>query len=129
MRVSVLLLWTSGTLTLFTAALEPPRREDGVLQPGRRRHRTGAASNEKPGVRRRAALSGPRVCGDRCCVGWTLSPKTRRCTKPSCSPLCRNGASCRLANICVCRPGFHGNRCQFPTATVSKPGRPTCPEE
>lgn len=23
----------------------------------------------------------PHVCGARCCVGWTLSPKTRRCTK------------------------------------------------
>lgn len=27
-------------------------------------------------------LSGsPHVCGGRCCVGWMLSPKTRRCTK------------------------------------------------
>lgn len=25
--------------------------------------------------------SSPHVCGGRCCVGWMLSPKTRRCTK------------------------------------------------
>lgn len=23
----------------------------------------------------------PHICGGRCCVGWMLSPKTRRCTK------------------------------------------------
>ncbi|XP_019223206.1 latent-transforming growth factor beta-binding protein 4 isoform X3 [Oreochromis niloticus] len=64
----------------------------------------------------------PRVCGDRCCAGWTLSPKTRGCTKPRCSPPCRNGALCRRFNRCVCRRGFHGYRCQLPMATLSAPG-------
>ncbi|KAJ8414608.1 hypothetical protein AAFF_G00038100 [Aldrovandia affinis] len=26
-------------------------------------------------------LNGPNVCGNRCCAGWTVTPKTKKCTK------------------------------------------------
>ncbi|XP_069578756.1 latent-transforming growth factor beta-binding protein 4 [Brachyistius frenatus] len=150
MRFSVL-LWTSWTLTLQAAALQPPHREERAVQPVGHRHRqsdreqqggqtgwrwlsTGRPTTpprlevrwteETPGGGRRAALSGPRVCGHCCCVGWTLSLKIRRCTKPRCSPPCHNGALCRQSNSCVCRRGFHGYRCRLSTATLSVLGRP-----
>ncbi|XP_071353418.1 latent-transforming growth factor beta-binding protein 2-like, partial [Trachinotus anak] len=149
MRLSLLCVWTSWILTLHTAAQHHPHREEGAVQPrqregvlaGRRRHGTGRPSPprldaNKPvavrdpgerlgapaGGRRRAALTGPHVCGGQCCVGWMLSPKTRRCTKPSCFPRCHNRALCRQSNRCVCRRGFHGPRCEFSTVTFSLPG-------
>ncbi|XP_044210689.1 latent-transforming growth factor beta-binding protein 2 isoform X1 [Thunnus albacares] len=75
----------------------------------------------QPGVRRREALTGPHVCGDTCCAGWTFSPKTRRCTKPRCLPPCRNRALCWQPNQCRCRSGFHGSRCEFSTLTSILP--------
>ncbi|XP_021164545.2 LOW QUALITY PROTEIN: latent-transforming growth factor beta-binding protein 1 [Fundulus heteroclitus] len=141
MRMWLLCLWTSWMLG---AALQPPQREEGGVQPGdqphmdpegfrpgsRRQSRLQREESEpgeaagKSGARRKAALSGPRVCGGRCCPGWTLSPKTRRCTKPRCAPPCRNGASCRLSNSCLCRKGFHGVRCQFSKVLLPGGGPP-----
>ncbi|ROL52915.1 Latent-transforming growth factor beta-binding protein 1 [Anabarilius grahami] len=55
---------------------------------------------------------GPNVCGTRCCYSWLVNPKTKQCTKPRCHPRCHNKAVCRRPNICQCRPGFHGHRCE-----------------
>ncbi|XP_040902312.1 latent-transforming growth factor beta-binding protein 2-like [Toxotes jaculatrix] len=151
MQLSLLCVWTSWILTLYTAAQHHPHREEEGAQPGHREgvqtgwrgQRTGRPgpprldANKPAAVResrekrrrgeadgrRRAALSGPHVCGDQCCVGWTLSPKTRRCTKPRCFPHCHNGALCRQSNRCICRQGFHGFRCEFSTVTFSLPGQ------
>ncbi|XP_039986751.1 latent-transforming growth factor beta-binding protein 1-like [Xiphias gladius] len=133
MRLSLLCVWTSWILTLHTAAQHHPHREEGGVQPGhrqgvragRRRQSAGRPTPPRPSRgtgaklgggqadgRGRAAPTGPHVCGDQCCVGWTLSPKTRRCTKPRCFPRCHNGALCRQSNRCVCRRGFHGSRCE-----------------
>ncbi|GLD65713.1 latent-transforming growth factor beta-binding protein 2-like protein, partial [Lates japonicus] len=132
MQLSLLCVWTSWILTVHTAAQHQPHRDQEGVRPGRTRLDT----DKPPAVRetgerlrggqagRRAALTGPHVCGGRCCVGWTLSPKTRRCTKPRCFPPCHNGALCRHPNRCVCRRGFHGSRCEFSTVTFSLPGRP-----
>ncbi|XP_027901001.1 latent-transforming growth factor beta-binding protein 1-like isoform X3 [Xiphophorus couchianus] len=121
MRLGLLCLWTGWMLR--SAASQPPQPEDGGVRPGEQLQtdpggvRTGfrSQSTGEPagGARRRAALSGPRVCGGRCCLGWTVSPKTRRCTKPRCFPSCRNGSSCGLPNNCLCGKGFYGIRCQF----------------
>ncbi|XP_058243926.1 latent-transforming growth factor beta-binding protein 1-like [Hemibagrus wyckioides] len=48
-------------------------------------------------------LSGPNVCGTRCCPGWTVHPKTQKCTKPKCSPRCYNSSVCRKRSVCQCR--------------------------
>ncbi|XP_014017554.2 latent-transforming growth factor beta-binding protein 4 isoform X1 [Salmo salar] len=78
-------------------------------------------------------LNGTNVCGNRCCHGWTVSPKTQKCTKPRCLPRCHNGAVCRQPNICECRTGFYGARCEFASVTYGLVGltwaflRPTSP--
>ncbi|XP_051512932.1 latent-transforming growth factor beta-binding protein 4-like isoform X3 [Myxocyprinus asiaticus] len=62
-------------------------------------------------------LKGPNVCGTRCCLSWVVNPKTRQCTKPRCHPRCHNKAVCCRTNICQCRPGFHGHRCEHASVT------------
>ncbi|KAL0972864.1 hypothetical protein UPYG_G00195680 [Umbra pygmaea] len=69
-------------------------------------------------------LNGPHVCGNRCCSGWNVSPKTQKCTKPRCLPRCHNGAVCRQPNICECRTGFYGARCESASVTYDLVGRP-----
>uniref|UniRef100_W5NB90 Uncharacterized protein n=2 Tax=Lepisosteus oculatus TaxID=7918 RepID=W5NB90_LEPOC len=53
-------------------------------------------------------LPGPNVCGAACCAGWTVAPKTKKCTKPRCSPRCANGGICKRPQVCLCRAGFEG---------------------
>ncbi|XP_017537179.1 latent-transforming growth factor beta-binding protein 4 isoform X2 [Pygocentrus nattereri] len=62
-------------------------------------------------------LSGPNVCSSRCCPGWIVQLKTKQCTKPRCLPRCHNRAVCRQPNICQCRPGFFGYRCELSSIT------------
>ncbi|XP_073785829.1 latent-transforming growth factor beta-binding protein 4 isoform X4 [Danio rerio] len=62
-------------------------------------------------------LKGPNVCGSRCCHSWLVNPKTKQCTKPRCHPRCHNRAVCGLLNVCQCRPGFHGHRCEHVNVT------------
>ncbi|XP_069042444.1 latent-transforming growth factor beta-binding protein 4 isoform X2 [Lepisosteus oculatus] len=59
-------------------------------------------------------LPGPNVCGAACCAGWTVAPKTKKCTKPRCSPRCANGGICKRPQVCLCRAGFEGPRCEHP---------------
>ncbi|KAK6296968.1 hypothetical protein J4Q44_G00331100, partial [Coregonus suidteri] len=74
----------------------------------------------------------PNVCGNRCCHGWTVSPKTQKCTKPRRLPRCHNGAVCRQPNICECRTGFYGARLPAETTalwrTEGTPASTTNPE-
>ncbi|KAK2846560.1 hypothetical protein Q5P01_009559 [Channa striata] len=115
-------------------ANEPPavRGSGGKPRGGRAGGRRGAAErvSGRSGSRRLCCFireSGqrfeisltPHVCGDQCCEGWTLSPKTRRCTKPRCFPGCQHQALCRRSNHCECRPGFQGFRCKFFSVTLS----------
>ncbi|XP_051580184.1 latent-transforming growth factor beta-binding protein 4-like isoform X3 [Myxocyprinus asiaticus] len=76
----------------------------------RHRHQTSS-------TRIQIDLKGPNVCGSRCCLSWLVNPKTRQCTKPRCHPRCHNKAVCRWPNICQCRPGFHGHRCEHASVT------------
>lgn len=36
-----------------------------------------------------------------------------------CHPRCHNKAVCRRPNICQCRPGFHGHRCEHADVTLT----------
>ncbi|XP_062973935.1 latent-transforming growth factor beta-binding protein 2 [Elgaria multicarinata webbii] len=60
----------------------------------------------------RARMFGPNVCGGQCCSGWTTAPGTNRCIKPVCDPPCQNKGSCSRPQLCICRSGFRGSRCE-----------------
>ncbi|XP_014745837.1 PREDICTED: latent-transforming growth factor beta-binding protein 2 isoform X2 [Sturnus vulgaris] len=57
-------------------------------------------------------MAGPNVCGRQCCPGWTTAPGTNRCIKPVCDPPCQNKGSCSRPQVCTCRSGFQGFRCE-----------------
>ncbi|XP_066560038.1 latent-transforming growth factor beta-binding protein 4 isoform X2 [Amia ocellicauda] len=59
-------------------------------------------------------LTGPNVCGNRCCSGWAVALKTKQCTKPRCFPRCVNRGICKHPNMCICRGEFEGPRCEYP---------------
>uniref|UniRef100_A0A8B9QFD1 Latent transforming growth factor beta binding protein 2 n=1 Tax=Apteryx owenii TaxID=8824 RepID=A0A8B9QFD1_APTOW len=66
---------------------------------------------------RMGSLSGgdsqrPNVCGRQCCSGWTTASGTNRCIKPVCDPPCQNKGSCSRPQVCICRSGFQGSRCE-----------------
>ncbi|XP_019495948.1 PREDICTED: latent-transforming growth factor beta-binding protein 2 isoform X1 [Hipposideros armiger] len=77
-----------------------PRR--GTLQ------RPRAAPPTSP----RGRLTGRNVCGGQCCPGWTTANSTNHCIKPVCQPPCQNRGSCSRPQLCVCRSGFRGARCE-----------------
>ncbi|PNJ27748.1 LTBP2 isoform 5 [Pongo abelii] len=52
------------------------------------------------------------VCGGQCCPGWTTANSTNHCIKPVCEPPCQNRGSCSRPQLCVCRSGFRGARCE-----------------
>ncbi|TKC45008.1 hypothetical protein EI555_008228 [Monodon monoceros] len=52
------------------------------------------------------------VCGGQCCPGWTTANSTNHCIKPVCQPPCQNRGSCSRPQLCVCRSGFRGARCE-----------------
>ncbi|XP_063774031.1 latent-transforming growth factor beta-binding protein 1 isoform X2 [Pseudophryne corroboree] len=57
-------------------------------------------------------LQGVNVCGGKCCHGWSKSTGSERCTKPNCSPPCKNGGMCLRPHLCVCKPGTKGKVCE-----------------
>ncbi|XP_077961884.1 latent-transforming growth factor beta-binding protein 4 isoform X3 [Gasterosteus aculeatus] len=117
MRLSPWLVWI---LTLHTAAQHLPPREEGGVRPaaGTRGPCGRPAAARRTGS---AAVIGPLACGSRCCVGWTFSPGTRRCTKPRCLPRCHGALLCRPSNRCVCPRGFHGYRSESLPLTGGSP--------
>ncbi|XP_059994334.1 latent-transforming growth factor beta-binding protein 2 isoform X5 [Lagenorhynchus albirostris] len=60
----------------------------------------------------RGRLTGRNVCGGQCCPGWTTANSTNHCIKPVCQPPCQNRGSCSRPQLCVCRSGFRGARCE-----------------
>ncbi|CAM5172530.1 unnamed protein product [Eretmochelys imbricata] len=81
------------------AGPQPPRLEKRSRTLARRGQRAPKAAS-------------PHVCGVTCCPGWSLAPKTQKCTKAICTPKCRNGGLCREPQVCTCRPGFAGRWCE-----------------
>ncbi|XP_051723212.1 latent-transforming growth factor beta-binding protein 1 isoform X4 [Ctenopharyngodon idella] len=70
-------------------------------------------------------VSGVNVCGGQCCVGWSKTPGSQRCTKPNCTPPCKNGGMCLRPHMCVCKPGSKGKSCEQTTLPPSS--HPTGP--
>ncbi|XP_060543387.1 latent-transforming growth factor beta-binding protein 2 [Pantherophis guttatus] len=72
----------------------------------------------------RGRMVGPNVCGGQCCSGWTTAPRTNRCIKPVCDPPCQNKGSCSRPQLCICRSGFRGSRCEevIPEEEYHPPG-------
>ncbi|XP_076852063.1 LOW QUALITY PROTEIN: latent-transforming growth factor beta-binding protein 1-like, partial [Brachyhypopomus gauderio] len=70
-------------------------------------------------------LSGVNVCGGQCCIGWSQTPGSQRCTKPNCLPKCQNGGMCLRPQMCVCKPGSKGKSCEQTTLPTSS--NPTGP--
>ncbi|KAJ7303855.1 hypothetical protein JRQ81_011363 [Phrynocephalus forsythii] len=93
------------------AALRPPA-------PNTSSGPRGTPAQEKR--RKKPAGRAPNACGDACCPGWSLAPKTGKCTKAVCTPRCRNGGQCKAPQRCTCHSGFAGPRCEhsMPTATT-----------
>ncbi|XP_077174843.1 latent-transforming growth factor beta-binding protein 4 isoform X2 [Paroedura picta] len=111
-----------AALPLFLLLLLPPmaplhahgpRRPGGSAPLQRRRQSTARRAPHT------ARLS--NLCGEACCPGWSVAPKTGKCTKAVCTPRCQNGGRCHAPQQCSCRPGFAGPRCESspPAPTVA----------
>lgn len=90
----------------------PLRR--GQEQPSSTQKKQKSSAAAVTGVLAGVRLSGPNVCGKRCCTGWTVTASANRCIKPVCDPPCENKGSCSRPQVCVCRSGFQGSRCEEP---------------
>ncbi|XP_053132852.1 latent-transforming growth factor beta-binding protein 2 isoform X3 [Hemicordylus capensis] len=99
----------------------PSRSQSGIPQQRQRTGishqwlRNGFRSRTVPQPRMqvsRSRMVGPNVCGGQCCSGWTTAPGTNRCIKPVCDPPCQNKGSCSRPQLCICRSGFRGSRCE-----------------
>nr|XP_032811610.1 latent-transforming growth factor beta-binding protein 1-like [Petromyzon marinus] len=72
-------------------------------------------------------LTGANVCGGQCCPGWALNAALHKCNKPVCTPPCQNKGMCLRPQLCLCRPGFHGQSCEV--ANLSRGGHhPRAPD-
>ncbi|XP_007939559.1 latent-transforming growth factor beta-binding protein 2 [Orycteropus afer afer] len=76
------------------------------------RPRTSQRPGAAPPIPPRGRLTGRNVCGGQCCPGWTTANSTNHCIKPVCQPPCQNRGSCSRPQLCVCRSGFRGTRCE-----------------
>ncbi|XP_069500617.1 latent-transforming growth factor beta-binding protein 4 isoform X2 [Ambystoma mexicanum] len=63
-------------------------------------------------------VASPNQCGEQCCPGWIVAPKTGKCTKAICTPKCKNKGLCKKPQFCICKPGFAGLRCEFREAAL-----------
>ncbi|XP_069800131.1 uncharacterized protein [Dendropsophus ebraccatus] len=57
-------------------------------------------------------------CGEKCCPGWSMAPKTGTCTRAICTPKCKNRGICRKPQKCVCKVGFEGSHCERRTSPL-----------
>lgn len=110
----------------LSGTLQQRQRMDSSHQ----RQRNGFRSRTVPQPRvplSRNRMAGPNVCGGQCCSGWTTAPGTNRCIKPVCDPPCQNKGSCSRPQLCVCRSGFRGSRCDevIPEQEYHPPGLAT----
>ncbi|XP_059374838.1 latent-transforming growth factor beta-binding protein 1-like isoform X3 [Carassius carassius] len=64
-------------------------------------------------------MSGVNVCGGQCCVGWSKTQGSQRCTKPNCTPPCKNGGMCLRPHVCVCKSSSKGKSCEQTTLPPS----------
>ncbi|CAM4614173.1 unnamed protein product [Lepidochelys kempii] len=105
---------TAGSQVLSPAPRDQPPRPGRPVPAGPQPPRLEKRSRTlaRRGQRAPKAAGDPHVCGVTCCPGWSLAPKTQKCTKAICTPKCRNGGLCQEPQVCTCRPGFAGRRCE-----------------
>ncbi|XP_069063305.1 latent-transforming growth factor beta-binding protein 4 isoform X2 [Pleurodeles waltl] len=72
----------------------------------------------QPSKKAKAPKPDPNQCGEQCCPGWSVAPKSGKCTKAICTPKCKNKGLCKAPQFCVCKPGFEGQRCEHRTDSV-----------
>ncbi|XP_014639891.1 PREDICTED: latent-transforming growth factor beta-binding protein 2 isoform X1 [Ceratotherium simum simum] len=128
--------WGSPRRPAEAEARRPPRaQQPRRVQPPAQTRRSSPPGQQQPTPRARAApvlprlgtlqrpraapptpprgrLTGRNVCGGQCCPGWTTANSTNYCIKPVCQPPCQNRGSCSRPQLCVCRSGFRGARCE-----------------
>nr|XP_044629945.1 latent-transforming growth factor beta-binding protein 2 isoform X3 [Equus asinus] len=128
--------WGSPRRPTEAEARRPPRaQQPRRVQPPAQTRRSSPSGQQQPTPRARAApvlprlgtlqrpraapptpprgrLTGRNVCGGQCCPGWTTANSTNFCIKPVCQPPCQNRGSCSRPQLCVCRSGFRGARCE-----------------
>ncbi|XP_037357748.1 latent-transforming growth factor beta-binding protein 2 [Talpa occidentalis] len=128
--------WGSPRRPAEVEARRPPRAQrPRQVQPPAQTWRSAPSGRQQPAPRTRAAsalrrvatlqrpraapptpprgrLTGRNVCGGQCCPGWTTANSTNHCIKPVCQPPCQNRGSCSRPQLCVCRSGFRGARCE-----------------
>uniref|UniRef100_A0A452QDQ2 Latent-transforming growth factor beta-binding protein 2 n=1 Tax=Ursus americanus TaxID=9643 RepID=A0A452QDQ2_URSAM len=128
--------WGSPRRPAGSLARRPPRaQQPRRAQPPAQTWRSSPSGQQQPAARARAApalprlgtlqrpgaapptpprgrLTGRNVCGGQCCPGWTTANSTNHCIKPVCQPPCQNRGSCSRPQLCVCRSGFRGARCE-----------------
>uniref|UniRef100_A0A8D0HNQ8 Latent-transforming growth factor beta-binding protein 1 n=1 Tax=Sphenodon punctatus TaxID=8508 RepID=A0A8D0HNQ8_SPHPU len=107
---------------------QTPQQRQRIDSSSRPQPRNGLKSRTVPRAKPQVArgrMVGPNVCGGHCCSGWTTAPGTNRCIKPVCDPPCQNKGSCSRPQLCICRSGFHGSRCEevVPEREYHPPGR------
>ncbi|KAM9090730.1 latent-transforming growth factor beta-binding protein 2 isoform 2-T2 [Megaptera novaeangliae] len=123
--------WGSPSRPAETEARRPPRaQQPRRVQPPAQTWRSRPLRQQQSAPRARAPpalprlgsaqrpraargrLTGRNVCGGQCCPGWTTANSTNHCIKPVCQPPCQNRGSCSRPQLCVCRSGFRGARCE-----------------
>eukprot|EP00070_Physeter_catodon_P025559 XP_023989206.1 latent-transforming growth factor beta-binding protein 2 isoform X3 [Physeter catodon] len=123
--------WGSPSRPAEAEARRPPRaQQPRRVQPPAQTWRSRALRQQQSAPRARAPpalprlgttqrpraargrLTGRNVCGGQCCPGWTTANSTNHCIKPVCQPPCQNRGSCSRPQLCVCRSGFRGARCE-----------------
>ncbi|XP_061453694.1 latent-transforming growth factor beta-binding protein 4 isoform X3 [Rhineura floridana] len=92
----------------------PPPSSGPPAQERRRKSQAGRAPK----------AARPNVCGEVCCPGWSLAPKTGNCTKAICIPQCQNGGQCKAPQHCTCRSGFTGPYCEHSTPASTLTAQP-----
>uniref|UniRef100_A0A8C0RPT3 Latent-transforming growth factor beta-binding protein 2 n=1 Tax=Canis lupus familiaris TaxID=9615 RepID=A0A8C0RPT3_CANLF len=121
--------WGSPRRPADALARRPPRaQQPRRAQPPAQTWRSSPVGQQQSAARARVAPALPRlgtlqrpgaapptprnVCGGQCCPGWTTANSTNHCIKPVCQPPCQNRGSCSRPQLCVCRSGFRGARCE-----------------
>ncbi|XP_059420517.1 latent-transforming growth factor beta-binding protein 4-like isoform X3 [Carassius carassius] len=115
--MSGVLFITFLSLEIASSSSVSHQMSPDLIHPPQTRSRAQRHRHQINSTRTQTDLKGPNVCGTKCCYSWLVNPKTKQCTKPRCHPRCHNKAVCRRLNVCQCRPGFHGHRCEHANVT------------
>ncbi|XP_012868977.1 PREDICTED: latent-transforming growth factor beta-binding protein 2 [Dipodomys ordii] len=97
----------AASAKVYSLFREPDSPVPGLPSPDRTQPGSGSPRRPAEAEARRR-----NVCGGQCCPGWTTANSTNHCIKPVCQPPCQNRGSCSRPQLCICRSGFRGPRCE-----------------